>query len=162
MARPDAGGWRWRWLIGSQVAAWLLLGSWFYPATRVVWESVDHVVFGALNASHGALGTGWHLIWAISNNRGVDLLMAAFFIGLYFHFMLSTDRRLTPRGLARGCLIALHAFFMLELSREVFTFDRFSPTMAMDDAIRLSTLVPWAHPKDASGAAFPAIMLSPC
>lgn len=147
---------KWRWLAGCQLGAFALLGSWMYAPTRVWWDKLDSAVFTTLNTSLAELGPGWQLLWAVGNNRSMDLVMAAIFAGLYLHFIFAGERgRILPR-VATGCFIALYAFLVLELSRNVvFTFPRLSPTLVEEGAVRLSSTLSWVNPKDSSGDSFP-------
>ena len=146
---------KWRWLLGCQAIAFGLLGSWLYTPTRTWWNHLDNAVFTTLDSTLAEFAPGWQVFWAIGNNRVMDLVMAVVFAGLFLHFVFSGKRNRILPGLAIGCFIALHAFIVLELSREV-TFERLSPTLVEASAIRLSETVAWAQPKDASENSFPS------
>ena len=152
----ETSHWRWKCLLACQLSGALILGSWLNGSpVRPVWDRLDLMIFVALNETL-PWGSTWQVIWAVANNRAFDFLVALLYLIGYLHFSLAGERRFLNERLVFGCFIAVYAFVVLELSRNVmFTFERLSPTLAVDGAVRLSELVPWADLKDASGDSFP-------
>lgn len=156
IARNTQGAlWKWEWLVRCQLTAFAVVISWFFAPTRELWDRLDLAIFLGLNETLSA-GPVWQTLWALANHRGFDITVAVVYVALFLHFSFSDQQRFVRERLAAGCFIALYTFLVLELSRNfVFTFDRMSPTLVVDGALRLSQLVPWANPKDFSGSSFP-------
>lgn len=152
---PFAGRLRPRALGGSLLLAAALLGTWFLPATRALWDLVDFAVFRFLNGSLRDAPEWWAVLWAAANHRAFDL--ATFVITLVF-FVVFVRRggRAARRRLAAGAAVALFIVFVREaIQIDALHVPRESPTRVVDGAVRVSRLVPWIPCKDGSKKCFP-------
>ncbi len=148
-------GWRVAWLASIQTAAFLLLGSWFYPTTRMLWDRLDATAFFLLNSSLES-GHAWQIFWALANNRAFDLVLGAMMLGIYAHYHFSGDSRGARDRLAKGSVLLLYTVVAAIVFKHlVFHMDRTSPSLVLEPVMRLSELAPWAHPKDTSSTSFP-------
>ncbi len=138
------------WLLGG-----LLLGSWFFGPTRVVWDRLDLAVFNALNGSLAG-PHWWKVFWAMANNRAFDLVPAGITTFVIFAFVRADHGRYS---VGRSAAILMLAVFILAV-RKIASIDilevlRSSPSLVIDGAIRLSEEIPWIVTKDHSSKSFP-------
>jgi len=129
------------------------LASWFLEPTRSLWLALDEKVFWALNASL-EWGTWWQVVWAVANNRAVDIAAALCMIGLFAHFVLRKARDRTDFFVAVGLMLTGLILVGNRISA-ILPVERKSPTLVHPDALRLTELVSWFPTKDASGNCFP-------
>lgn len=164
MNRPDMldARWRARGLIACNLLALVLLASWRWPPTRLLWDRLDAEVFHLLNAPL-ASSAAWAQVWAVCNMRPVDLGVGLIMLG----FLVKADW-IFPAARVRQALYAFLALLLLllliragPLAELVKTMDwqRASPSLTVDGAVRLADLFPawdrqW-HMKDASRRSFP-------
>ncbi|NKC13386.1 MAG: phosphatase PAP2 family protein [Gammaproteobacteria bacterium] len=148
--------WRLRVIAGCWLAAAALLGSWFWPVTRSVWDHIDTYAFNILHGHLRYMGAGWHWFWAAANTRWFDLGSAlAFALIFLFHLKAGGLMDLTRR-LAQGVFLTVFTVTVLYLStKHVFVFERLSPSLQLQPVIRLSTVFTEIKVKDISGNSFP-------
>jgi putative acetyltransferase len=156
---PEVPIWR-RWnlkaLVLCQVAAFALLGSWFFPPTRAVWDAVDETVFRVFNASlrHGP--EWWRQFWAIGNYKFFDGLPALLTVVWFFKFALDDGRRHLVRRFALGAMIVLFTVAVHETTKiEALRVYRSSPTIVREEAVRLNEEITWIEFKIESPLSFP-------
>ena len=180
MNRPEIVQARWRGpgLIACNLLAVILLGSWRWPPARLLWDRFDAGVFHLLNAPL-ASNAAWAHVWAVCNMRlvdlGVGLIMLGFLIKGNWIFTAAQVRQALYAFLAVLVLLLLIRVGLLNELVKAMHWQRASPSLTVDEAVRLTDLFPdWArdwHMKDASGRSFPgdhasvlllwAIFLSP-
>lgn len=149
--------WSWKSLVVLNVTALFLMASWITPEIRSwLWDPLDYFVFDVTNSSltwHPV----WRELWALSNHRLFDVFAAAAFAGLFLHICKGKPLADVVRHWLTGGLLAIYAFVMLEVTRYVMLdFDRASPSLTVDGAVRLSDWVTWIQFKDFSHASFPS------
>lgn len=143
------------WIIHLCIA--LLCFSWMLPATRILWEQLDHVAFYTFNCwiSHQPL---IQKIWAVFNISTMDwvhdIVMLSFFI--VYIFVRRAGR------LYRACqtclCVCLFACIILCVNRGIFEYVKIrrpSPTLVHDDAILLSAKNTGFQVKDRSRKSYP-------
>ena len=178
--RPDLVQARWRVpeLAAFKVFALLLLASWLWPPARLLWDRLDAGVFHLLNAPL-ASNSVWAHVWGVWSMRpadiGVGLIMLVFLVRGNWIFAATQVRQALYAFLAVLLLLLLiRVGLFMELVR-VLHWQRASPSLTMDGAVRLNDLFPdWSrnwHMKDDSRRSFPgdhasillmwAIFLSP-
>jgi len=137
--------------------AFTLLFSWLEPSLRLVWDSVDITVFRLLNDSLAIEGN-WTYFWALMNYRMTDvfvlIVMTLFLIipGLVFKENKVREGLLGFVTLLFFMLIIREA---LDLFVDLFSWDRSSPSISLDNTHRLSEMYPELKPKDSSTHSFP-------
>ena len=162
--RPEVvqARWRGRELIAINLVALILLASWRWAPARLLWDRLDAGVFQLLNAPL-ASSAAWAQVWAVCSTRAVDLGF-----GLIMLAFLITGNWIFAAAQVRQALYAFSAVLLLlllirvgplgELVRALH-WQRASPSMTVDGAVRLTGLFPdWTrdwHLKDASGRSFP-------
>jgi membrane-associated phospholipid phosphatase len=133
----------------------LLLVSWFIEPTRSLWLALDDSFFFAVNRSLESDGF-WQVVWAIANNRLVDVASALTFIGLYALYGGRFNRGQTDLFIARGLLLTGMVVAAKQIAEAVaMLVERTSPTLVHPGAVRLSELVPDFPTKDVGHVVFP-------
>ncbi len=133
--------------------------TWLMPITRTSWDQLDLLVFRALNGSL-ALGTWWQKFWAVANWRGFDAVSGA--VMLLIVWQAFRDRQIHKSAsawislgvLAAGILVMRQVVGETVINHWL-QYHRPSPTLVLDNAWRLSELVPEIRSKDASQWSFP-------
>jgi membrane-associated phospholipid phosphatase len=154
--------WHWRELIICNLFALLLLVSWLWQPTRQLWNTFDLQLFHFLNAPL-ATHPIWAKIWAIGNMRYVDLaigiVMLVMIIKADWIFAGNQVRRAFYAFFALLILLLLIRIGLLSPFIKVMAWQRASPSLTVEGAVRLTTLFPgweqtWAL-KDSSEKCFP-------
>jgi membrane-associated phospholipid phosphatase len=153
--------WRIKPLIALNLIAIMVLLSWLWQPTRVIWDAIDVMLFDNLNhplASNLFLAK----LWAITNMRPVDMG-----VGLILFGLLIKKNWALPAHQVRRAFMAMFALLVLLLLVR-FGFDailkalhwkRSSPSLALPEAVRLTQMFPdWTahlYLKDSSEQCFP-------
>lgn len=150
--------WRWFAFAASHVVAGLLIASWILPPTEALWAALDEALFRSFNGSLEG-SRGLQVFWAAANHRSVDLVSGTL-CALVVLWWLRGETRAEQawRCAVLGALtvpVIVAPFIAHWVLEQVFLFERPSPTMIYEDALRLTQLVPDLATKDASRYAFP-------
>ena len=170
--------WRVPGLIACNLLAMILLASWRWPPARLLWDWFDAGVFHLLNAPL-ASNAAWAHIWAVCSMRPADLGVGLIMLG----FLVKRNWIFTAAQVRRALYVLLAVLLLMLLIRvglftelvKIMHWQRASPSLTVDGAVRLTDLFPdWSrdwHIKDAAGSSFPgdhasvlltwAIFLSP-
>ncbi|AKH19939.1 phosphatase PAP2 family protein [Sedimenticola thiotaurini] len=138
--------------------ALLLFGSWLFEPTRALWDALDNQLFFLLN---GLLADGdWQVgFWAALNTKTADVVVGLGMILFFFLFIFSGPRTLRIERLSMfgvmSFIILLSQSELLSLYKELLAMQRFSPSLVLEPAYRLSELVPHIKAKDFSYGSFP-------
>ncbi|MBS0615952.1 MAG: phosphatase PAP2 family protein [Verrucomicrobia bacterium] len=137
----------------------ILLGTFFWPATRPFWDAIDLSVFKTLN---GTLKHHHYLqvFWALINHQLTDWIEDLVFITFFVLAIRAAPRGERLRRTAQCLFLLLFAacviFFVNRmLFRESFDIPRDSPTIVVPHATRISDEVFWLKIKDDSTSSFP-------
>jgi len=144
-------------LASAIVISSLLMISWLAPELRLIWNQIDTYVFRVLNNSLQEKGF-WTDYWAWMNYRLVDLVVLLIMASL----MMSPNKVFKAGNLQLGLFGFVVTLFFMLICRELFDalidkfqWNRASPTLVLDNVVRLSELYPDLHPKDSSATSFP-------
>lgn len=136
-----------------------LYGSWLYPPSRTIWDTVDSSVFYSLNGSL-AWGEQWQLFLAWANTKFGDiaagLVMILFFLG--FVFADRAQFRVERLGMfGVTCLMVLLSQDgqLVNIYEGIISVERASPSLVLEPVLRLSQLQPQIPAKDAALSSFP-------
>jgi hypothetical protein len=146
-----------KWLLFWWILACIWFASWLFPVTREGWDTLDEVIFFSFNGSI-AHSTFWQSFWAIVNWRPFDIIAAALIlvIGFSWVYSLDLDRRLSAlSGLGVLLFIILATRFSAAFLLYVTDYQRYSPSIILSPAYRLSELVTWIDAKDYHKDCFP-------
>jgi len=154
--------WHVRALIACNAIALLLLASWRWPPARLLWDRLDSEAFRLMNAPL-ANSAAWAQVWGVCNMRPVDLgfglILLCFLVKGNWIFPAAQVRRALYAFLAVLLLLLLIRAGPLAELVKVMHWQRASPSLTVDGAVRLTELFPgWArdwHMKDASVRSFP-------
>ncbi|USE37135.1 phosphatase PAP2 family protein [Endozoicomonas sp. SCSIO W0465] len=151
---------------GLLVAA-LIFSSWLFPPTRLIWNFVDYRVFSILNGSL-ANWPGAQTFWALMNYKfghsfpSTNLALAPL-AALFFCDLLKQNQGSGAK--AFGCLGVIILLIVITLfinkqvlhpfMQHVLDFTRDSPTLVVENPIRLSLVFPDLNIRDQSHQSFP-------
>ncbi|HEY5236558.1 MAG TPA: phosphatase PAP2 family protein [Rhabdochlamydiaceae bacterium] len=150
---------KWKPLLLSLSAIIFVLGSFLWPATFALWQSLDTAIFKSLN--HTLEGHPWvQVFWALINHRKADLVEDVIFL-LFFILAIRTapkEKRIRRTAEFIFCIIlagSLIYFVNRTFLRHHVLIPRESPSLVVTPCIRLSQEVPWMIVKDETVACFP-------
>lgn len=135
-------------------AALLLIGSWFFPPTRAVWDAVDLAFFRLMNATV-ALDQAAAFFWALTGDRRFDYFSALIVLILYLFIVSRSDMERLRHGLAFGGSVSIILLVVIALQREWIEYPRMSPMLSVEEAHSINALIPWSRAKEASANSFP-------
>lgn len=152
--------WRPTGLVTFNVLGILLLLSWLWEPTRVLWDLFDDALFVDLNSRLNE-ADHWARFWAFMNIRPMDIAS-----GLVMLLFVIRSGLVFSAQQVRAALLTFIALLLLVLSLRVafnigvvkpLMLTRDSPSLVIPEAVRLSELFPdWTIPvKDASSTSFP-------
>lgn len=151
-------GWRVKSLIRYHAVAAILILSWVWPTSRMWWDQLDEAAFALLNGSL-RLGEGWQFFWALANTRLVDVLSGGVSALVVVWWLWGRPRDIQNKicaalgGLAVTLMVVpFTAHIIIRLGAN---FQRYSPSLVIDGAMRLNELVPSFETKDISIYSFP-------
>lgn len=151
-------GWRVKSLIWFHLVALVLILSWLWPFTRELWDQLDEGIFRVLNGSL-RFGESWQYFWALANHRSVDLLSGGLSGLVVLWWLWGRPREVQNKicaalgGLAITLLvIPFTAHIIIKFAMH---YERYSPSLVIDGALRLNELVPSFETKDISIYSFP-------
>lgn len=146
-------------LIFCHLVLALLLGSFFFPYTRPIWDALDIVSFKLLN---GTLKNhqNWQLFWALANHKLADWVEDIVFIGFFILAIRAAPKNFRLQKAAQFVFLVLLAagilFFVNRvLFRQNLDIPRPSPSLVVSPCVRLSHEIPWIHIKDSASSSFP-------
>ena len=132
----------------------LLLASWYWPVTRVLWDAIDQSIFFSLN---GSLVTypETQFFWAVANERTFDLVPGLLLLSLLAWHAFSGPRDDWALRWADCLFMIFYIVLSIQLWHLALDVDRQSPTLVLSPAHRLTELVPAIDAKDESDRSFP-------
>lgn len=137
----------------------LLLITFFWPFTRAYWDVLDLACFKFLNST--LVGhPKWQLFWALTNHKLTDWVEDLVFISFFAVAIRAAPRGQRLQRAAQFLFTILYAaciiFFVNRmLFREHLDIPRSSPTLVVQDCVRLSDEIPWMKIKDDASSSFP-------
>ena len=151
--------WKLKLLLLCHVIAVLLFVSLFWPVTKGCWEVVDIAFFKAINGTLEA-SPRWQMFWALANHKLADWVEDLCVLGFFIAYVRSAHKSLRLRKIAEliFCVLFIAAiiyFVNQKLFRENLNIPRLSPTLVVEDCVRLSQEIPWMKIKDSSSKSFP-------
>lgn len=143
----------------SHLLAALLLFTLFWPPSQALWQTVDIALFKWLNSSLQDRPL-WQLFWACANHKLADWVEDICILTFFIIHVRSFPSFIRPRKIAEllFCVLYIAAilyFINRLLFREHLEIPRISPTLFLQDTVRLSHEIPWLSIKDTSSNSFP-------
>jgi membrane-associated phospholipid phosphatase len=153
--------WRIRPLFACHIVALLLLASWLWAPSRMLWDHFDLQLFALLNEPVHSAGL-WAQVWAIGSMRPVDLSVGV----LMLVVMLKADLVFSGAQVRKALYAFLAALVVMLLFRVGFAelvklmgWQRPSASLVVEGAARLTELFPaWEERwdmKDSATRSFP-------
>ncbi len=151
--------WKWKLLLLWHVVGALLIGSLFWPVTKVYWEMFDIAFFKMINSTLRDRPT-WQLFWACANHKLADWVEDVCILAFFWAYVKQAHSSLRLRKVAEVlfCALFIGAVICLVnqiLFRENLQITRLSPSSVVDDCVRLSKEVSCMRVKDVSSKSFP-------
>lgn len=151
--------WKFKILLLCHLIGAMLFASLFWPITKTYWEMIDIAFFKLINSTlrdH----PHWQLFWAFANHKLADWVEDICILVFFITYVRQAHRSLRKRKIAEllFCVIYIAAviyFINRVLFRENLQIPRLSPTLVVDDSVRLSNEISWMSIKDDSSKSFP-------
>jgi len=150
---------KWKPLLLSFSAIILLLGSFLWPTTFALWQSLDTTIFKFLN--HTLESHPWvQVFWALINHKKADLVEDAIFLLFFIVAIRAAPKEKRIRRTAEFIFCLLLAGSLIYFVNRTFLrnhalLPRESPSLVVTPCIRLSKEVPWLIVKDETVTCFP-------
>jgi membrane-associated phospholipid phosphatase len=157
MAAKPQLAWRPGLIVLLTMAAALLLASWLLAPMRTLWDRLDLAVFSALNGSLAG-GGAWSVFWSLANWRPFDAVGGGIILLLAFIWLKNTPRKQLHFNAVMLVVFAamlISTNILVQLFQEAIDYHRYSPSLVVDGAVRLSDQVTWIDMKDSSKDSFP-------
>ena len=138
----------------------LLLISWLFTPTRMLWDSFDHAAFHFLNG-FVQKNSFWQTFWALASYKRSEWVMDIVRFVFFFHLIFSAPKQERIDRLAKILFLILFIFSAImligkTLFPDILQIERFSPTATIEGSFRLSSVIDWIYVKDHSRASFPS------
>lgn len=140
---------------------WIIISlvTLFHPNTHFIWDTVDRAIFTTLNSSL-SWGKPWQVFWALGNHKMADWVEDVVILAFCFSYVKSAARheRLfrTSQMIFMVLYSALIIFFINKVViRDIVNITRYSPTLVIENSIKLSDHINWLKIKDGSSKSFP-------
>lgn len=158
-ALPIQRAWRLKILLLCHLIGALLFSSLFWPVTRAYWEMIDIAFFKMINSTLRDR-PNWQLFWALANHKLADWIEDVCVLGFFIAYVKQAHKSLRLRKVSEliFCVLLIAAiiyFVNQKLFRENLNIPRLSPTLVVEDCVRLSKEIPWMKIKDSSSKSFP-------
>lgn len=146
-------------LLLFHLLALALLASLCWQPTQAYWDLIDRAFFkminGSLRGSHFL-----QLFWGLANHKYADWLEDVVILGFAIACVKQTPRELRTKKIAEIffciCYIAFTIYVVNRLVfRENLIITRLSPSLVMEDCVRVTREIPWLSIKDSSSRSFP-------
>jgi membrane-associated phospholipid phosphatase len=149
----------WKPILYCHLVIAFLLGTYFFPPTRTLWDALDVAAFKWFNATLKG-PTWWQTFWAFANHKLTDWVEDLIFIAFFVIAVRAAPKPERMKKIAEFIFLVLLAaniiFFVNRvLFRETFEMPRLSPSLVVKPCIRLSDEIHWLSIKDDATASFP-------
>lgn len=137
----------------------LLLASLLWPKAAIYWQKLDIAFFKLINQS--LLDNHyWQVFWACANHKYADWLADLCILAFFTIWIQKSPSYLRKIRIAQLLFCILYTAFIIffvnrTLFPDVISISRSSPSLVVENSVRLSQEIPWMKIKDASKASFP-------
>ncbi len=137
----------------------LLFASLFWPVTAAYWKVIDIAFFKMINSTLRDR-PNWQLFWALANHKLADWVEDFCVLGFFIAYVRQAHKSLRLRKVSEllFCILYIAAIIYYVnrwFFRENYSIPRPSPTLVVDDSVRLSKEISWMKIKDDSSKCFP-------
>ncbi|MBS0603899.1 MAG: phosphatase PAP2 family protein [Verrucomicrobia bacterium] len=151
--------WKLKILLLCHIVGAMLFASLFWPVTRSYWEMIDVAFFKLINSTLRDR-PNWQIFWALANHKLADWVEDICVLCFFIAYVRMAHKSLRKRKVSEliFCVLYIGAiiyFINKTLFRENLDIPRLSPTLVVDDSVRLSQEIDWMKIKDDSSKSFP-------
>ncbi|MEQ8283350.1 MAG: DUF368 domain-containing protein [Parvibaculum sp.] len=148
--------WQWKTLLLWTILSVLLFASWgSIGATREWWDAFDLWVFQVTNGTVPSQPMA--VFWALSGDRRFAYLSIIIVLGVHLAHISRADFARFRDGIAFGIVMAAVLLIVTVVQKEIFSFPRLSPSLALDTYHSIRTFVPWSLAGEGSDSSFPGV-----
>jgi len=138
----------------------LLLISWLFGPTRMLWDALDGVCFNALN-SFVHSSPFWQKFWALAGYKRSEYVMDLVRLVFFALILYNSPAAMRRHNVIKILFMILFIFATITLVGKtlfpkVLQIERFSPTASDPTAFRLSSVIDWIYVKDHSLSSYPS------
>ena len=155
MTSTNEAYWNLRGLMISYGIAALLVLSYLWAPTRMVWDGLDRHIALGLNSMVQTSYTE-QMFWAFANLRVFDYIAAFILLGVLIAYVMRGQNAPRDVRIARSILVCVLLLVLVAITREFLFKDvsRESPSLVLEPFTMLSEHTP-LNPKDHSTQSFP-------
>jgi Kdo2-lipid A phosphotransferase len=151
--------WQLKPLLFCHALAFFLVWSLFTPPAMKVWQWIDIAFFKAINSTLRDHPT-WQLFWAFANHKLADWVEDFCVLIFFIVYVAKAVRGLKMRRVCELLFCILYIGMIIycvnkTLFREYLEIPRLSPTLTVENSVRLSDEIEWLSIKDDSVKSFP-------
>lgn len=159
LSTTPARAWKLKQLLLCHIIGALLMATLFWPVTKVYWDMLDVAFFKLINSTLRDRPF-WQVFWAMANHKLADWIEDLCILGFFIAYVRTAHKSLKKRKISEliFCIVYIAAilyFINRVLFRENLDIPRLSPTLVVDDSVRLSQHIDWMKIKDDSSKSFP-------
>ncbi len=152
--------WNWKGLLICHLLIAFLLTTFFIPFTRAYWEAIDLSFFRLINETLRD-NRPMQVFWALANHKKADWIEDICIFLFFFSWIRTFPLEERSKKSAQFLFCVLYAAFTILIVnhlvfRNFIEVLRASPTIALENTVRLSKKIPWLSIKDSSPKCFPA------
>ncbi|MDB6081524.1 MAG: hypothetical protein JWO53_796 [Chlamydiia bacterium] len=153
---------RWKPFILLHLTILLLIGSWFLPYSKDLWNSLDTNVFHFLNSCLEDKPF-MQIFWALANVKLSDIYGAIFMASFFLLYIFEAKGPERAQRLSQFFYVLIWGEIGILFTKEVLGpllsnlhLIRASPTLIFHDPALLSKAIPWLKVKDSARSSFPS------
>jgi membrane-associated phospholipid phosphatase len=159
LSSPLERQWKLQVLLLCHLIAAFLIFTLFSPLTQKYWEVIDIAFFKAINGTLEGRPL-WQHFWAFANHKYADWVEDLCVLAFFITYVRQAGKGFRARRIANLLFAVIYIaaiiyFVNRILFREHLSIPRLSPTLVVDDSVRLSNEIPWLSIKDDSSKSFP-------
>lgn len=151
--------WNLKILLLCHLLAAILLTTLFLPLTQGAWEAIDTAFFKWINGSLRDRPL-WQLFWAMANHKLADWVEDLCVLCFFITYVRQATKGLRLRRVSELLFWVIYIGAIIYFVNRLFfakhwNIPRLSPTLVVEDCVRLSREIPWMSIKDGSAKSFP-------
>lgn len=155
----DRPGYHFKTLLFTHLWIIISLFTLFSPTTHFIWEWIDRTVFTTLNSTLD-IGRPWQILWALGNHKMADWVEDVVILICCYIYVKQGPKELrlfrSSQMIFMVLFSALIIFFINKIIiRDIVNITRYSPTLVLENSIKLSDHISWLKIKDGSSKSFP-------
>jgi membrane-associated phospholipid phosphatase len=151
--------WKLKSLLVWNIIGTLLFASLFMPLTQPYWDTLNVAFFKMINSSLRDRPT-WQLFWACANHKYADWVEDVCILGFFIAYVRNASKGLRLKRVCNLIFCVLYIGLIIFLVNEVLFRGQLkishpSPSLVVENSVRLSKEIPWMKIKDSATKSFP-------